>query len=81
MPIKNNTSDLIDCVVYSADLAAGAVIFFVIVFHFAGPVVAKVLRAAVIDPAVRQWNAPIAKSAYPNGAGGNIFFSKTKNPN
>jgi len=71
---KNDTSDIINYLVYTAESVVVSVMIAIAVLYFFGPGAIKIARAVLIDPAIRQWNAPvIANQVTPMNMG--VFFN------
>jgi hypothetical protein len=75
---NNDTSDLINFLVYSVESAAVFAAVLIIALYFVGPGAIKILRAEVIDPAIQQWNAPITGSVKITPTDNNPFFGTSK---
>ena len=71
---KNDTSDIINYLVYTAESAVVSVMILIAVLYLIGPGAIKITRAVLIDPMVRQWNAPAIRSSQfvPTNMG--VFF-------
>ena len=54
---RNNTSDLIHLVAESAQFALVSLAIIIAAIWLIGPGACKLLRAAVVDPAIAQWNS------------------------
>jgi len=71
---KNDTSDIINYLVYTAEYAVVSVIIMVAVLYFIGPGAIKITRAVLIDPMIRQWNASAIRSSQSVPRNMGVFF-------
>jgi|GEM_PF-5094201 hypothetical protein len=78
MPNNNDTSDLVDFVIESAQTAGVFVVIWAVILIMTVPTAIYVLRAAIVDPAVKQWNTSIPKLNEPAQVRSGNYFGLPK---